>query len=154
MIFPRASNLVPWLISLHLFQVFELFDVKKNGVVDFGEFVRSLSVFHPHAPLRDKIDCKWPCFATQRPPWCLSSRCGSPLRFWRLAFCRSCSVLAVNRCLLFPAGLALQTGQWHHACTSRSNEILENLLSCAVVSKRGLSWCTLGRNCKNIVWQC
>jgi len=37
-------------------RIFALFDVKHKGVIDFGDFVRSLDVFHPRAPLEDKIN--------------------------------------------------------------------------------------------------
>ncbi|KAI3898516.1 hypothetical protein MKX03_000259 [Papaver bracteatum] len=37
-------------------RIFDLFDVKRKGVIDFGDFVRSLNVFHPHAPFEDKIE--------------------------------------------------------------------------------------------------
>nr|GMC91145.1 calcineurin B-like protein 1 isoform X1 [Ipomoea batatas] len=36
--------------------IFDLFDVKRKGVIDFGDFVRELNVFHPNAPLEDKIN--------------------------------------------------------------------------------------------------
>ena len=38
-------------------KVFQVFDIKKNDVIDFEEFVRSLSVFHPSAPQAEKADC-------------------------------------------------------------------------------------------------
>ncbi|KMT11846.1 hypothetical protein BVRB_5g105420 [Beta vulgaris subsp. vulgaris] len=37
-------------------RIFDLFDVKRKGVVDFGDFVRVLNVFHPNASQEDKID--------------------------------------------------------------------------------------------------
>lgn len=37
-------------------RVFALFDMNKNGVIEFGEFVRSLSIFHPDTSLEEKVD--------------------------------------------------------------------------------------------------
>ncbi|XP_074357984.1 calcineurin B-like protein 1 [Apium graveolens] len=37
-------------------RIFELFDVKRKGVIDFDDFVRSLNVFHPNASREDKIN--------------------------------------------------------------------------------------------------
>jgi len=35
-------------------RVFYMFDRKRNGVIEFGEFVRSLSIFHPYTPEHEK----------------------------------------------------------------------------------------------------
>ncbi|XP_042438407.1 calcineurin B-like protein 1 isoform X2 [Zingiber officinale] len=37
-------------------KIFDLFDVKQKGVIDFEDFVQGLNVFHPNAPHEDKID--------------------------------------------------------------------------------------------------
>ncbi|XP_022957631.1 calcineurin B-like protein 1 [Cucurbita moschata] len=41
--------------NLFASRIFDLFDVKHRGVIDFGDFVRSLHIFHPNTPLEDKI---------------------------------------------------------------------------------------------------
>ncbi|THG02055.1 hypothetical protein TEA_015623 [Camellia sinensis var. sinensis] len=38
-------------------KIFNLFDTKNNGVIEFGEFVRSLSIFPPDAPCAEKAAC-------------------------------------------------------------------------------------------------
>jgi serine/threonine-protein phosphatase 2B regulatory subunit len=45
--------------NLFVDRVFKTFDMKRNDVIDFEEFVRALSVFHPKAPLNEKADCEF-----------------------------------------------------------------------------------------------
>ncbi|KAK8521007.1 hypothetical protein V6N13_077130 [Hibiscus sabdariffa] len=51
-VFRNSSNQ-----NLFADRLFDLFDAKHNGVIEFGDFVRSLSVFHPGAPASDKTAC-------------------------------------------------------------------------------------------------
>ena len=38
-----------------------MFDSKHDGVIEFEEFVRCLSVFHPEAPQAEKVSCMQSC---------------------------------------------------------------------------------------------
>lgn len=42
--------------NLFLDRVFDVFDEKRNGVIEFEEFVHALSIFHPCTPLEKKIE--------------------------------------------------------------------------------------------------
>lgn len=42
--------------NLFLDRVFDLFDEKKNGVIEFEEFIHAICIFHPYAPLEDKVN--------------------------------------------------------------------------------------------------
>ncbi|KAH8504497.1 hypothetical protein H0E87_011949 [Populus deltoides] len=44
--------------NLFLDRLFDLFDEKRNGVIEFEEFVHALNVFHPYAPMEEKTDCE------------------------------------------------------------------------------------------------
>lgn len=46
----------PYAENLFLDRVFYLFDEKRNGVIEFEEFIHALNIFHPCTPMEDKID--------------------------------------------------------------------------------------------------
>lgn len=47
-------------------RIFDLFDVNRSGHIDFNEFVRSLSVFHPKAPQADKVSYAFKLYDLRR----------------------------------------------------------------------------------------
>ncbi|KAF9685168.1 hypothetical protein SADUNF_Sadunf03G0026400 [Salix dunnii] len=54
---PASDNLILDRVESLCQPLFDLFDEKKNGAIEFEEFVHVLNVFHPRAPLEAKIDC-------------------------------------------------------------------------------------------------
>ncbi|XP_073137670.1 calcineurin B-like protein 10 isoform X2 [Henckelia pumila] len=42
--------------NIFLDRVFDLFDEKRNGVIEFEEFIHALNIFHPHGPMEHKIN--------------------------------------------------------------------------------------------------
>lgn len=50
-------------------KVFQVFDIKQNDVIDFDEFVRSLSVFHPNAPLAEKAGFAFRIYDLDNTGW-------------------------------------------------------------------------------------
>ncbi|XP_060962604.1 calcineurin B-like protein 7 isoform X1 [Cannabis sativa] len=44
--------------NLFLDRIFNLFDVNRNGCIEFGEFVQTLSIFHPKTSEAVKTKCK------------------------------------------------------------------------------------------------
>ena len=80
-------------------KVFQVFDIKQNDVVDFDEFIRSLSVFHPKAPLTEKADCALPAvsitghrqYSSYPAPWhscnvCTLLDCPQRQRIYQVLF--------------------------------------------------------------------
>lgn len=55
----HCMHLFLWSITSCLIQVFDLFDEKQNGVIEFEEFVHVLGVFHPAASITEKIECEY-----------------------------------------------------------------------------------------------
>ncbi|XP_020426304.1 calcineurin B-like protein 10 [Prunus persica] len=54
--FQLALFRIPYGENLFLDKVYASYQQKKNGVFEFDEFVHALNVFHPYAPIDDKID--------------------------------------------------------------------------------------------------